>query len=174
MCLAKIEQWLRNTGTLFKMLLSERFLEKGAVLGREGPVFQLKEHWQWCTPLWYVTVFVEIRVQGGSRAYEDYSSLHPCIHLWPQPRLLHNPVLDSDQRVQHELRKSHGGGEQWSPASSPHFVQFAHKFSSYVWTHSHTRQHSATADGFRGMSSQPWLHINFIQITFESFLKKEF
>lgn len=157
------------------MLLSERLLGKGAALGRDGPVSQLKEHRQWCTPLWYATVFVEMRGQGGSRAHEDYSSLHPCIHPWPQPRLPHNPVLDSDQRVHRELRKSHRGrgSSDAQPPAHPLFSLLT-SFPAMFELLSHTRQHSATTGGFRGMSNQPWLHINFIQITFESFLKKEF
>lgn len=157
------------------MLLSERFREKEAVLGRDSLMSQLKEHQQWCTPLWYVTVFVEIRGQGGSRAYEDYSSLHPCIHPWPQRRLPHNPVLDSDQRVHRELRKSHRGRGSSDPQPPAHpLFSLLTSFPAMFELLSHTRQHSATAGGFRGMSNQPWLHINFIQITFESFLKKEF
>ena len=118
---------------MFEMLLSERFLEKGAVFGRDSPAFQLKEHRQRCTPPRCAAVFVEIRVQGGSRAYADYSSLRLCIHPWPQPRLPRDPALDSDQRVQRELRKSHREeGERRSPASSPLFVRFAHEFPSCV------------------------------------------
>lgn len=71
--------------------------------------------------------------QGGSRAYRDYSSLHPCVHPWPQSRLSRNPALDSDQRVQHELRKSYKAeGELPAPASSLLSVQLAQEFPSCV------------------------------------------
>lgn len=39
---------------------------------------------------------------------------------------------------------------------------------------SHTRRRLATAGGFREMSNQPWLHINFTWITSESFPEKHF